>query len=93
MAGSVMCGMCKERPAEVMYMTLADADTVEVCGECLPIFIMGLAIALGIMEDPTAEPEPVKPSRRSRKAVPEVEASDPTGDEIDSAQEHAETVS
>lgn len=70
-----------------MYMTLADSSTVEVGPNCAPGFVLGLAVAVGLLPDPSEEPAPAKPARKPRKGTQAPEASDPTGEEINSPQE------
>lgn len=93
MARTIMCALCHEEPAEIMYMTLSDSSTVEVGANCAPGFVLGLAVSVGIIPDPSEEPAPAKPARKPRKAAAASDAADPTEDEINSAQEDAETVS
>jgi len=62
------CDMCGEEEAAMMITTFEDGSTTAAGAKCAPILIMGMAVALGIMEDPTQAPAPEpKPSRRSRK--------------------------
>lgn len=86
MARTIMCALCHEEPAEIMYMTLSDSSTVEVGPNCAPGFVLGLAVAVGIIPDPSEEPAPAKPARKARKAAATPDTPDPTEDEINSAQ-------
>lgn len=93
MARAIMCGLCGEEVAEIMYMTLADSSTVEVGPNCAPGFVLGLAVAVGLLPDPSEEPAPAKPARKPRKASQAPDASDPTEEEINSPQGEPEAVS
>lgn len=69
MAREITCDMCHEEPAEIMYSTFTDGSTLAVGPLCAPQFVYGLAIALGILPDPSevpAEPDPV-PAKRPRR--------------------------
>jgi hypothetical protein len=59
MARQITCDMCKAEPAAAMYSTMNDGTTLAIGDNCAPSFAYGLAVATGILPDPSAEPEPV----------------------------------
>lgn len=83
MAREITCDLCSTEPAMALYSTIADGTTIAIGDMCAPNFVVGLAIAVGVLPDPTAEPDkPVKalPKRRPGKALAEAAeaATDPT---------------
>jgi len=72
----ITCDLCQAEDAELMYSTFSDGSTIAVGPMCAPLFVTGLAIALGVLPDPDAAPESAaepKRSRRKQVAAPEPE--------------------
>lgn len=72
MAQTILCDLCREEEAESMYSTFADGSTVAIGPMCAGLFVTGLAIALGIIPDPSEVPAevPAPRAKRSRKPAP-----------------------
>jgi hypothetical protein len=68
-AKSITCDLCRDEEAEIMYSTFTDGTTLAVGPLCAPQFVYGLAIALGIVADPSDAPvdAPVDAPKRSRR--------------------------
>lgn len=79
MGRTITCDLCHGEEAEIMYSTMADGVTIAVGPLCTPLFVTGLAIALGILPDPDATAEArdggkPKRSRRGSAPTPETDA-------------------
>lgn len=56
MARTIPCDLCGAEDAEIMYTTFSDGSTIGIGKMCAPNFVVGLAIALGILPDPSEIP-------------------------------------
>lgn len=59
MARDITCDLCKEEPAIALYSTMADGTTLAIGENCAPSFAYGLAVATGVLPDPSVESEQV----------------------------------
>lgn len=81
MARTIMCDLCHDEEAAAMWTSLADGSTIAAGETCAPVFIMGLAQAVGIWPDEPVSSEPTndvpaesKPKRARKAATQKREA-------------------
>lgn len=68
MARTIVCDLCKEEEAMALYSTMADGTTLAIGKNCGPQFAYGLAVAVGVLPDPAAEPaEPETPPKTNEE--------------------------
>lgn len=68
----ILCDLCREEDGKAMWTSLTDGTVVTVGENCVSVFVMGLAVSMGIMPDPTetpAEPAPRKSRAKRSQTV------------------------